>query len=152
MGATAKLHRRLDVLNQAFDDDAAEQLRATVQLLSCDIDVAIAEAEHLDRLEEEDRKADIGGDDLLEDMPKERVQSLHNEAKSLDCIATRIVDVDRQLAAKENVYREFANFAQDLAAAEQRLNYAKSYLERTLEGAKSMKASLESNREEIKNN
>merc|ERR1712187_936139 len=93
----------------------------------------------------------IGGDDLLEDMPKEREQSLHNEAKCLDCIATRIVDVDRQLAAKENVYREFANFAQDLAAAEQRLNYAKSYLERTLEGAKSMKASLESNREEIKN-
>merc|ERR1712048_1385850 len=68
--ATVSLHERLNVLNQAFDDHAADQLRTTVNLLTCDIDVAIAEAEHLDRLEEEDRQADIGGDDLLEDMPK----------------------------------------------------------------------------------
>merc|ERR1712226_1222265 len=33
--ATASLHKRLDVLNQAFDDAAAEQLRASVQLLTC---------------------------------------------------------------------------------------------------------------------
>merc|ERR1712187_235001 len=138
--ATLSLHKRLDVLGQAFDDAAAEQLRASVQLLSCDIDVAIAEAEHLDRLEEEDRKADIGGDDLLEDMPKERVQSLHNEANGLDCIATQIVNVDKQLASKEHVFREFARFAQDLSGAEQRLAHAKDCLQRTLDGAGNMKA------------
>merc|ERR1712187_721187 len=150
--ATASLHKRLNVLNQAFDDAAAEQLRATVQLLTCDIDVAIAEAEHLDRLEEEDRKADIGGDDLLEDMPEERGKHLHNEAKSLDSIATQIVDVDRQLAAKENVFREFSCFAHDLAAAEQCLNYAKNCLQRTLDGAQSMKDSLASNKQAILKN
>merc|ERR1712187_1058180 len=144
--ATSNLHRRLSVLNQAFDDSAAEQLRATVQLLTCDIDVAIAEAEHLDRLEEEDRKADIGGDDLLEDMPRERIQQLHHEAKSLDDVAKQIVDVDRQLAGKDIVFRDFARFAHDLSAAEQRLAYAKTCLKRTKEGADKMKESLASNK------
>merc|ERR1712151_98804 len=150
--ATLSLHKRLDVLGQAFDDAAAEQLRASVQLLSCDIEVAVAEAEHLDRLEEEDRQADIGGDDLLEDMPKERIQSLHFEAKSLDSIAKKIVDVDRQLAGKDNVFREFARFSHDLQAAEQRLAYAKTCLKRTKEGADKMRESLASNKEEILKN
>merc|ERR1712048_1181717 len=92
------------------------------------------------------------GDDLLEDMPKERIQSLHAEAKSLDSIAKKIVAVDRQLAAKENVFREFTRFAHDLTGAEQRITHAKACLERTLAGADSMKASLAHNKEAILQN
>jgi len=151
-GATANLTNRLNALSQAFDEKQTERLRASVQLLSCDIDVANAEAKRLEAFEAEERAADIGGENVLEDMPAERVAALHTEIANLDGVALRISDIDKQLIMQEATYRQFAEFSEDLAAAEARNKNTIELLQVTLSAAQTMKVAVKNSGEQLQKN
>lgn len=146
-GTMSKLQRRLDTLQQVNDAAACERLRSTAKLLSADIDMAIAEARHLEAVE-----ADAGPDLFDEDTLANQVDRLHEHLSKLDAVAQRIVDISKHLSAQEEQYDELANFSRDLSGAEAQATHAKELLSAAGVAAQEMKKTTEANKVQLQAN
>eukprot|EP00927_Polykrikos_kofoidii_P020978 TRINITY_DN20006_c0_g1_i1.p1 TRINITY_DN20006_c0_g1~~TRINITY_DN20006_c0_g1_i1.p1 ORF type:complete len:839 (+),score=177.20 TRINITY_DN20006_c0_g1_i1:31-2517(+) len=151
-GAATNLHSRLSMLEQVVDPIAYGQLQASMELLASDIEVALAEERRLEAVEEEDRAANISGDDSLDDMPVEKVEQIHKEVVGLDAVVRRLDDVCSKLGEQTPAMLELGRFAEDLAGAEARVAYTTELLSATLAAAQVMKASVESSSAQLKRN
>eukprot|EP00929_Paragymnodinium_shiwhaense_P006218 TRINITY_DN10922_c0_g1_i1.p1 TRINITY_DN10922_c0_g1~~TRINITY_DN10922_c0_g1_i1.p1 ORF type:complete len:670 (-),score=210.50 TRINITY_DN10922_c0_g1_i1:271-2280(-) len=155
--AAIGLEKKLNVLTKAFDPDAFDQLQATVNLLTCELDVAGAEVERLEAFEADESafegSSGLGaGNDVLDDMPPQRINALHQELAGLDGVVSRVAAVDRQLAAQEHLFLEFAAFQRDLAGAEARVAQTTELLNATLSATSVMKTSMETGKERVLKN
>merc|ERR1719436_1124772 len=137
------LHRRLDILSQVQDDAACQRLRASMRLLSADIDVAIAEARHLQAVE-----ADVS-QESAEDGVAQQVSMLHEQVAGCDAVAQRVGEVQRQLGTLEEAHTELKNFSRDLAGAEAQAQRASELLIAAGEAAREMKQTVEANKAQM---
>lgn len=149
---TAQLHRRLDALQQVRDAPACERLRASVQLLSAEIDVAVSEAQCLEAMEAEERESDIDADFAVEETAAEQAVKLHAQVMSLDAVALRVSDVDRLLAQQEQRHVELGRFANDLAGAETRALHTGEVLRAASKAAERMREAADTSREQLQRN
>lgn len=152
LDAAACLHQRLDALQQVSTPEACERLRAAVQLLSTEIDVAVSEARHLEAIEAEEREGDLDAELAAEETPAEYVTRLHQQVASLDAVALRVADINEQLMEREGLATELARFANDVTSAEARALQAGQVLRATATAAERMRQAADSGREQLRRN
>lgn len=153
VNTAAHLHQRLNTLQKVGDDKSCEQLRASVQLLSSDIDMAIAEANRLEVLEAEEREIEFqGGSNVNDEDAPAQIAALYEQVASLDTVATHVIDVDRQLTSQEQLLNEISKFADDLGGAEARISHLQNVLQVVKTTTEKLCASATSNREQLQNN
>jgi hypothetical protein len=149
--AAQSLDRRLSVLHQACDERSREELWASVQVLASDIDVAMEEVRRFEELEAADKEAQkAGGEEFEEDLPAERINALHAEAKGLNSVADRVGDLERQLVQQQSDHAKVLQFSQDLSGAEARFKHTKELLDETLAVAEAMTATVKDSNAQLK--
>eukprot|EP00747_Dinoflagellata_sp_TGD_P057575 gnl/TRDRNA2_/TRDRNA2_150702_c2_seq1.p1 gnl/TRDRNA2_/TRDRNA2_150702_c2~~gnl/TRDRNA2_/TRDRNA2_150702_c2_seq1.p1 ORF type:complete len:738 (+),score=152.47 gnl/TRDRNA2_/TRDRNA2_150702_c2_seq1:49-2262(+) len=150
----AVLHRRLQRLQQLSSDDSCERLRASVQMLSADLEVAVAEQARLSALEAEQVTdgpclGPGGVQTLVEQTPAQQIGSLYEQVACLSGTGARVAELEGQLSAREAALATASDFSQDLSAMEARMNYAIAELQTVLAASKAMHASAVSSREAL---
>lgn len=146
-GKTCRLHQRLDALQRVQDSSSCEQLLTTVRLLSTEVEVAIAEAKHLEALATEDPD-----DEVAEDELPQQVEWLHREVSGLSGILSRIEEIDRQLTEQEPLRQQLASFASDLEGAEAQAQHAENLLRAAAQTAQQMRESSEQAKIQLQKN
>jgi len=152
--SVSSLHQRLRILQQVCDDASCDQLQASVQLLSADIDVAAAEAKKLVALEAEERESDIAANLTAsnEDTPAMQVSRLHERMAQLDLVASRVSFIESKLQVQEKVSIEFGQFAQDLSSVEARMQHTHDLLKAAQSATERMRQSVQQSRGQFQKN
>jgi len=146
-GTMTHLHRRLETLHHVQDDAACDRLKSSIRLLSADIDMAIAEAKHLEAVE-----AELSSDIHEEESLQQQVTRLHERVSGADAVAARVAEIERQFAAQEQTHDELTHFARDLAGAEAQAQHASELLQAAAEAAQEMKKAAEANKTQLEAN
>merc|ERR1712217_698204 len=159
LDTVSDLDHRLHVLQQASDDPSCDRLRLAVQLLCNDIDAASAQADKLEVLENEEREHDLamaaqaeGQTFEPDETPEEQIVKLYEEVSSIAAVVERVNSVTQQLAAHDAHLADVAQFARDLAGAEERTRHATEILQATVEVANAMGASAAKSRDQLQKN
>eukprot|EP00931_Biecheleriopsis_adriatica_P055295 TRINITY_DN32654_c0_g1_i1.p1 TRINITY_DN32654_c0_g1~~TRINITY_DN32654_c0_g1_i1.p1 ORF type:complete len:482 (+),score=143.84 TRINITY_DN32654_c0_g1_i1:27-1472(+) len=150
LATTAQLSRRLEQLERIFHGPSCERLLASIRLLAADIDVAVAEAKHLEEMEAQEEREDAelarpGSASVEEDASVETTESqvlkLYEQLSGLDVTALSVEKLKQELAVQEDCRRQLEHFAADLATAEARTAVACELLRSTATVASEMRAS-----------
>eukprot|EP00928_Gymnodinium_smaydae_P013973 TRINITY_DN15064_c0_g2_i2.p1 TRINITY_DN15064_c0_g2~~TRINITY_DN15064_c0_g2_i2.p1 ORF type:complete len:538 (+),score=157.64 TRINITY_DN15064_c0_g2_i2:102-1715(+) len=150
--AARELHDRLQRMDEASDDRGCERLRAGVQLLCSEVDVAVEESRRWTATAAEDKAMLTGMSDSLQVIPAAVIEDLHKEVVGLSNLSSRINEVGDQLQKEERRTEALVRFAHDLAGAENRAAYTRELLQETLSVAEKMKESVKSSSEQLQKN
>lgn len=148
---TARLHRRLRVLQSFESDSGCDQLRASVHLLSSELDYAMEEEKVMHQRDKEANTQEVR--ELIQELtPEEQITQLHARLAPLDAVARRVEDVGKLLEEHSRQHGEMCTFAEDLSCAEARVLHAAEILRTTAEVAQTMKASAQSGLAQLQRN
>jgi len=148
-----QLDRRLGLLQEACEGPDCERLSASLRLLAASIDVAISEAQRLEKAQAEEKANDpLAMEVALDTNPAQQAARLYAQVIGLEAVAARASTVERRLVEQEPRLTELGRFAADLAGAEEQASQAKVALQATASAVEQMKKTVISNREQLQRN